>query len=78
MNDKPVLAMYNVRGKQDYIYRNSHIKEIIGASCIIRDVFQDYLYPAACAVRNKNTAGYVDEEAIYYYDKTEMDGIQGI
>lgn len=69
MNDKPVLAMYDVRGKQDYIYRSSHIKEIIGASCIIRDVFQDYLYPAARTVRNKYAAGYVDEKAIYCYDK---------
>lgn len=73
MKDKPVLAMYDVRGKQDYIYRSSHIKEIIGASCIIRDVFQDYLYPAARTVRNKHAPGHADEEAIYCYDKTQKE-----
>ncbi len=75
MNGKRVLAMYDVRGKQDYIYRSNHIKEIVGASCIIRDVFVDYLYPAARKVRNENTpeyAGYAGDaadEAIYCYKK---------
>ena len=27
-----VLAMYDIRGKQDFIYRSSKMKEIIGAS----------------------------------------------
>lgn len=39
-----VLAMYDIKGKQEFIYRNNHIKEIVGGSCIIRDVFKDYLY----------------------------------
>lgn len=49
MNDSSeyILAMYDVRGKQDYIYKSSKVKEIIGASYIIRDCFEDYLYPAA-------------------------------
>ena len=42
-----VLAMYDIRGKQNYIYRSSHLKEIVGGSAIIRDCFKDYLYPAA-------------------------------
>ena len=45
MKDERVLAMYDVRGKQEYIYRSRKIKEIIGASAIIRDVFSDYLFP---------------------------------
>ncbi len=42
-----VLAMYDVRSKQEFIYNGRKIKEIIGASHIITDVFADYLYPAA-------------------------------
>lgn len=63
---KRVLAMYDVRGKQEYIYRSRRIKEIVGASAIIRDVFADYLYPAAREVRNR-IAQYGEEEAIYLY-----------
>ena len=42
-----VLAMYYVRGKQDFIFRTGRIKEIVGGSKIIEDVFKDYLYPNA-------------------------------
>ncbi len=45
--NKYVLAMYDIRGKQDFIYRSSKMKEIIGASYMIRDCFEDYLFPAA-------------------------------
>ena len=38
-----VLAMYDVRGKQDFIFRTGRIKEIVGGSKIIEDVFKDYL-----------------------------------
>lgn len=39
--------MYDIRGKQDFIYKSSKIKEIVGASYIIRECFKDHLYPAA-------------------------------
>ena len=45
-DSKFVLAMYDVRGKQDFIFRTNRIKEIVGASWIIRDIFRDYLFPA--------------------------------
>lgn len=45
-----VLAMYDIRGKQEFIYRSSSIKEIEGGSALLRDCFQDYLLPAAEAV----------------------------
>lgn len=44
---KYVLAMYDIRGKQEYIFRTNKLKEIVGASCIVRDCFKDYLFPAA-------------------------------
>lgn len=42
-----VLAMYDIRGKQEFIFRSNHIKEIVGGSAIIRDCFESYLYPSA-------------------------------
>lgn len=74
MEKKRVLAMYDVRGKQKYIYRSNHIKEMIGASCIIRDVFKDYLYDAAKVVRNR-TADLANQEAIYNYKDAETEEI---
>jgi len=72
-----VLAMYDVRGKQNFIYRSTHIKEIIGGSDIIRTVFQRELSEAAREYRNEllvneDPAGSVDSEdledpAIYDY-----------
>ena len=32
--------MYDIRGKQDFIYRSARIKEIIGGSALIRDCFE--------------------------------------
>ena len=66
VENKRVLAMYDVRGKQEYIYRSKHIQEIVGASAIIRDVFKDYLYPAAREIRNQ-AEDMGTEEAIYQY-----------
>ena len=48
-----VLAMFDVRGKQEYIYRSSKIKEIVGGSKIIEDIFEDYLYDIARDVTKK-------------------------
>lgn len=61
MSDKNcyVLALYDVRGKQDYIYRRNRLKEIKGASLIIRDCFIDYLFPMAVRATN--------EKGIYSY-----------
>ena len=80
MENKYVLAMYDIRGKQEFIYRSGKIKEIMGASWIIRDLFKDYLYDAAIEYRNKHlTEDVADSEigvqAIKGYDpnKEELD-----
>lgn len=41
--DKPVLAMYDVRGIQSFIFRTNKVKEIIGASLIVENIIQDAL-----------------------------------
>lgn len=58
MNSNYVLAMYDIRGKQEFIFRTNRLKEIVGGSCIIRDCFVDYLYPAAESVNNNNKGIY--------------------
>lgn len=52
MENNYVLAMYDIRGKQEYIYRSNRLKEIVGGSAVIKDCFKDYLYPAAIEYRN--------------------------
>lgn len=56
-----VLAMYDIRGKQEYIYKSNKMKEIIGASYIIRDCFEDHLYPAARECSQKGLFNYQNE-----------------
>lgn len=84
MENKYVLTMYDIRGKQEFIYRSGKIKEIMGASWIIRDLFKDYLYDAAIEFRNiilkkrltEDVAGReIDVQAIKGYDpnKEELD-----
>ncbi len=41
--DKYVLAMYDVRGIQDYIFRTSKVKDAIGASAIVEDIIESAL-----------------------------------
>lgn len=69
MGNNYVLAMYDIRGKQEYIYRSNRLKEIVGGSAVIKDCFKDYLYPAAIKYRNY-IYHYLDDnksEAIFNY-----------
>ena len=43
---KPVLALYDFRGKQNYIYRTNKIREISGASTLIAEMFETMLSKA--------------------------------
>ena len=61
MENQYVLAMYDIRGKQDYIYKSNKMKEIIGASYIIRECFDAYLYPAAEKCSGKGLFSYKKE-----------------
>jgi len=42
-----VLALYDVRSKQKFIYRSNKIKEIVGGSKLIEDVFTNFLIEIA-------------------------------
>ena len=38
MEQEAVLAMYDVRGIQKFIFRTNKVKEIMGASCLVEDI----------------------------------------
>ena len=58
--NKPVLAMYDIRAKQDFIYKCNRLREIVGGSVLIRDCFKNYLYPKAEEISPKGI--FHDEE----------------
>ncbi len=66
--DKYVLAMYDIRGKQEFIFRTNKLQEIAGGSWIVRDCFEDYLFPAATKIQLKE-----GNKGIYSY-KHESEG----
>lgn len=41
LKNKEVLAMYDVRGIQNYIFRTNRIKEIVGASVLVENIILD-------------------------------------
>ncbi len=49
--EKPVIAIYDVRGIQDYIFRTNSLKEIIGASLIVKNLVKSEF---ETAVLNQN------------------------
>ena len=59
---KYILAMYDIRGKQGYIYKSNKIREIVGGSWIIRDCFEDCLFPAAKQCSPKGIFTYKDQK----------------
>lgn len=61
------LAMYDVQGKQSFIFRTNRIKEIVGASKIIESCFDMYLFPSAKEVSKKGIYNYGENE--YFSDK---------
>lgn len=66
-----VLCMYDIRGKQEFIYKSSKLKEIVGASLIIRDLFKDYLYDAAKVYRDCINEEFKGSDAVFRYDPNE-------
>ena len=43
LREKEVLAMYDVRGIQNYIFKSNAAKEIIGASVLVEAIITDGL-----------------------------------
>ena len=58
------LAMYDVRGIQNYIFRTNKLKEIIGASSIVENIIQDAL---SYAIQQTQ----LEKQAILSWEKEE-------
>ena len=81
MKMKHVLAMYDIRGKQAFIFRTNKLKEIAGASLVIRDLYKDYLIPVAkkVPVKKEDIPKYDPEKHMFESDKiNHLSGSGGI
>lgn len=45
-NNKYVIAMYDIRGIQNYIFKTTKLKDAIGASAIVEDIIEDAILEA--------------------------------
>ena len=67
-----ILALYDVRGIQDYIFRTPKIKEAVGASKIIENIYMDALENAVCNYNNRTDKNSV----IYDFEWCTNDGVK--
>ncbi len=70
-----VLALYDCRSKQEYIYRTNRIKEIMGASMILTGLFKKFFnnnneFKFSTDWENKNASDYYLDD----FNKTDLDG----
>lgn len=75
MENKYALAMYDIRGKQEFIYRSSRIKEIIGGSALIRDCFEG-LYKLDKKKQEKFGEGIFHNKEIAFSERTFKEHLQ--
>ena len=73
---KYILAMYDIRGKQGYIYKSNKIREIVGGSWIIRDCFEDCLFPAAKQCSPKGIFTYKDQKTASEADAFTLENFE--
>lgn len=52
-SSEEVLAIYDIRGIQNYIFRTNKVKEIIGASNIVQQLFEDILEEAVRLIKKE-------------------------
>lgn len=76
MEEKEVLAMYDVRGIQKYIYRTLKLKDAMGASALIEDIIIKALEYACANLKIQNCAlEWCDKKSgpFDYDDKSDLD-----
>lgn len=77
MEEKCYIAMYDVRGIQEYVFRSNKLKEIIGASNIITNLFDDILDDVVKKVLNPKeyrlswNSNIDSEKERLYFEKDE-------
>lgn len=62
------LAMYDVRGIQDYIYKTAKVQDAIGASAIVEDIISEALKDAVEKEELSYDLEWYDENGVLPYD----------
>ena len=62
------LAMYDVRGIQDYIYKTAKVQDAIGASAIVEDIILEALKDAVEKEELSYDLEWYDENGVLLYD----------
>lgn len=62
------LAMYDVRGIQDYIYKTAKVQDAIGASAIVEDIISEALKEAVEKEELSYDLEWYDENGVLPYD----------
>lgn len=62
------LAMYDVRGIQDYIYKTAKVQDAIGASAIVEDIISEALKEAVEKEELSYDLEWYDENGVLLYD----------
>ena len=74
--DKEVLAMYDVRGIQAYIFKSNKAKEIIGASVIVANIItdglQNYISKLPADEQKKYLTDWKNDNPTEFLDNTDV------
>lgn len=75
--DRKVLAMYDAKGIQEYIYRTDKVKDVIGASYIVENIILEALKNAVeragAGGENKCQIEWCDTEGPLPYEEKDLD-----
>lgn len=71
--EKKVLAMYDVRGIQKYIFRTAKVKDAIGASAIVEDIIMDALKDAVKKKSHTYSLDWCNEDGYFPYEEKDVD-----
>ena len=69
-----ILALYDCRSKQEYIYRTNSVKEIAGASCLLADLFTSFFEDKKNDFRiNADWKQTAPENYLQYFNDSKLD-----
>ena len=69
-----ILALYDCRSKQEYIYRTNSVKEIAGASCLLADLFTSFFEDKKNGFRiNADWKQTAPENYLQYFNDSKLD-----
>lgn len=81
MGQERVLAMYDISGIQDYIFRTEKVKDAIGASRLVEDIFSNAMEEAVSDLKRRNRLTswdlkWYDENGVCEYCAKQQKDVQ--